>query len=129
MHKQIHKVTLVFDPGYGEKLLQLANESHVWVIDSPINSVTALEYWVKNPEYKVELGITKFHVSENKTLSEICLSFLDAIDMHHNEDAVDLPYSVLEIIGLSFSDELKLAIEDLGFKRFETTDRGFLAMR
>lgn len=122
-----HKVTLVLDFAFGQKLHLLATESHLWVIDPPIDRIAASEYWAKNSENKVESGIMTFKVSENEDTSEICLRILGTIDLHHNEYSSTSPYSVLEIIGLNFSDELESAIEDLGFKKFETTDKGFRA--
>lgn len=125
----MNEVTLVLDPDYNDKLSSLAAVSHVWVIDTPANRAAASAYWAQNPKHKVETGITTFKSSENESRLESCLKMLDTIDLHHEEYASNPPYSILEVIGLPLTDEVKSAVEDLGFGTFETTVEGFRAKR
>jgi hypothetical protein len=130
MTKKSNKVTMVLDPNFGQKLEAFAIHSHVWAIDTPANLTIAEKYWQNNPEHKPETGITTFHVHENETAAEACLRILDVIDLHHGEYSSTPPYSALEIIGLSvLSEQIKSALEGLGFEAFERTAEGFQSTR
>ena len=129
MSERINKVALVLDPNYGDKLTSLAGRSHVWVIDTPVNRAAASEYWAQNPTDEPEWGITTFNFSANESRFESCLNILETVDLHHGPYSCDPPYSVLDVIGVPFTDEAKAAIEDLGFETFETTVEGFRATR
>ncbi len=129
MSEQMNKVTLVLDPNYGDKLASLAAVGHVWIIDTLVNRAAASEYWARNPKHQVETGITTFKSSENESGLESCLNILETIDLHHGKYSSNPPYSVLEIVGLLLTDDVKSAIEVLGFRAFETTVEGFRATR
>jgi hypothetical protein len=129
MSEQMNKVILVLDPDYGDNLASLAALGHVWVIDTPANLAAASEYWAQNQKHEVKTGITTFKSSENESRLESCLNILETIDLHHGKYSSHLPYSVLEIIGLRLTDEVKSAIKALGFGTFESTVEGFRAMR
>jgi hypothetical protein len=122
-------VTLVLDPDYSDKLSSFAIISHVWVIDNAANRAAASEYWARHPHHQVETGITTFIPPENKSSLETCLNILSTIDLHHGAYSSSPPYSVLEVIGLPLADEVKSALEELGFSTFENTVNGFYARR
>ncbi|HST51656.1 MAG TPA: hypothetical protein VLJ61_06550 [Pyrinomonadaceae bacterium] len=127
--ERINKVALVLDSDFGERLLSMASDRHIWVIDTPRNRVVAAEYWARNSGPKVENGITTFKVLEDDSALERCLGILQTIDLHHGEYSSDPPYSILEVIGLPLSYEVESALRELDFRTFETTDQGFLAKK
>jgi hypothetical protein len=129
MPELMNKVALVLEPDYGSKLASLAAISHVWVVDTPANRVAASEYRALNPKHKLETGITTFKAPENASQLETCLGILATVDLHHGEYSSTPPYSELEVIGVPLTDEVKSAIRDLGFGRFEATAEGFRATR
>jgi hypothetical protein len=129
MTDKLNKVALVLDPNFGQRLEPLAIHSHVWIIDTPANRIIAEKYWQDNPEHKLGMGITTFQVNDNETMEEACLRILDAIDLHHGEYSSDPPYSALEVIGLPISEQIKSALEGIGFEAFEHTAEGFRTTR
>ena len=129
MSERSNKVTLVLEPDFGDRLASLATMSHVWVIDTPANQTAASQYWAQNPNSEIETGITTFKSSENESPWESCLNMLETIDLHHGEYSSNPPYSVLEVIGAPLTEELKSAIEGLGFRSFEPMIEGFRASR
>ena len=129
MTDQLNKVTLVLDPNFGQRLELLAIHSQVWTIDTPANRIIAEKYWQDNPEHTLEMGITTFQVNDNETMEEACLRILDAIDLHHGEYSSNPPYSDLEVIGLPISEQIKCALEGIGFEAIEHTAEGFRATR
>ena len=126
---QPHKVTLVLNSDYGDKLASLAESSHVWVVDSIANRSAAAEYWSRNPKHRVEAGITTFQSSANESPLESCLKMLDTIDLHHGQYSSNPPYSIFEVIGCPLSKAVKSSIEAFGFRNFEATAEGFRARR
>ena len=129
MTDKLHKVVLVLDPNFGQRLTDLASHSHVWIVDTPANRLIAEKYWQDNPEHKLETGITTFKVNDNETVEEMSLRILDSIDLHHGQYSSDPPYSRLEIIGLSVTQEIKCTLEELGFEVIEQTAGGILSAR
>jgi hypothetical protein len=127
--ERINKVALVLDSDYGEGLLSLATGSHVWIVDTSQNRAVATKYWARNPEHKIENGLTTFKVLDKDSALEKCLGILPTIELHHGEYSSDTPYSRLEVIGLPLSDSVESALRESGFSIFEATDEGFLAKR
>jgi hypothetical protein len=64
---------------------------------------------------------------EDATASEICKGILLTLDLHHGEYSGG--YSVLDVIGVKLSKDLRARIEELGFSIFESTAEGFRAGR
>jgi hypothetical protein len=121
MTDKFNKVALILDPNFGQRLTALASRSHVWIVDTPANRLIAEEYWQDNPEHKLETGITTFEVYDDETVAETCLRILDTIDLHHGGHSSDSPYSTLEIISLPATQDIKCALEELGFEVIEQT--------
>lgn len=127
MAERINKVILVLDRNYGAELSSVPG-GHIWLIESPSNREAAASYRARN-ESTVENGVTTFKAADDDSQAEICLNILDTIDLHHGEYSSHPPYSVLEVVGAPLSHSVKVAIEALGFSRFESTINGFRALR
>jgi hypothetical protein len=121
MPERWNKVSLVVDSNYGKRLHSLVTDA-VWLIDRPANrmAVETLR------QMKEAAPVTTF-----KSLSNIpkvtCLAILHMVDLHHGEFSGG--YSVLEVVGTSLDEDLRSAIKELGFSKFESTSEGFLARR
>lgn len=129
MTAPVNKVSLVLDSDVGDRLSELASDSHVWLIDAPANRAAASKYRARNPKGGAGSGVTTFRASDDTSDLEKCLGVLGTIDLHHGEYSSDPPYSILEVVGLPRSREVISALENLGFKNFEDTEAGFRAER
>lgn len=130
MKKEVpYTVGLVLDPQFGEKLVSLNSQIHVWIVDTPANQNIIQQIWAKHSTPSIERGITTFKVLPESSAEERCLGILSSIDLHHGEYSHNPPYSILEVIGLHFKDELKSRFIELGFDRFELTNEGFRAIK
>jgi hypothetical protein len=122
MPERWNKVSLVVDNNYGERLHSLATDA-VWLIDSPANRKAAHVSW--------QLKGAASSVTTFKSLSSspkvACLGILNVVDLHHGEYSGG--YSVLEVVGTSLDEELRSAIKEFGFSKFEPTSEGFSASR
>ena len=121
MPERWNKVSLVVDSTYGERLHSLATDA-VWLIDSPTNRMASQVSW--------QLKGAASSVTTFKSLSSspnlACLGILSVVDLHHGYSG---GYSVLEVVGTSLDQELRSAIKELGFSKFEPTSEGFRASR
>ena len=117
------KVSLVVDRAYSPGLESLVNSGPVWIVDTEVNRKAAEE--CRQLDSKVD--VTTFKTLEDDSPSEICKGILPTLDLHHGEYSGG--YSVLEVIGVKLSNDLRVAIEELGFSNFESTAEGFRASR
>lgn len=54
---------------------------------------------------------------------------LEQVDLHHGEFSAHPPYSILEIIGCTATDDLKQELQEYGLVISEFTVKGFIATR
>ncbi len=121
MPNRWNKVSLVVDGNYGKRLHSLVTDA-VWIIDRPANR-TAVETLRQMNE---AAPVTMF-ISLSSVPKVACLGILHMVDLHHGEYSGG--YSVLEVVGTSLDQELRSAIKELGFSKFESTSEGFLVRR
>jgi hypothetical protein len=118
-----HRVAIVLDPSYGERMVELARECHVWVVESPLTEPVARALWTEDPEYSLEKGVTTFRGAETREASFI--SILPSVVEHHDEYSHDPPLSVIQVIGLQPSAAVRAELTAHGFNRIESSAEGF----
>lgn len=114
----VHRVGLVLDREFGNKVLALSDRMHVWMIDSPTNRAAAEVVWAGNregdPRNPLEHGVTLFKSTTGRTPEEIVVEIMDTISDHHSEWEHDPPMSELEIHGASDTDAFSSALASVG---------------
>ena len=125
---QGHTVRVVLDSEFGEELERLAGRDPVWIIDSPANTPVAHRLWKQPNRDRGFGGITTFKGC-NGPPGDILLNELATIDLHHGEYSASPPYSVLEVVGCGASEDIRAALEEIGFKVESTSQSGFTAVR
>lgn len=101
-----HKIVVVFDPNFGEKLCSLTDQFHVWVTCSKSNDQAIKNYTAQRCKKGIDPlahGVTYFEGTE------LTPDLLESIWDHHGEYAHEPPLSEMKIIGL----ELDKALVDL----------------
>jgi hypothetical protein len=126
---EVHRVFVVLDPEYGERLSELARTGPVWIVDTPLNRATAQKVWAVHPSRGHLDGVTTFKTGANCSAEDILINELDTIDLHHGTYSADPPYTVLEVIGTVLSERLKTELSHFGFDDFQATAEGFRAAR
>ena len=121
-----NKISLVVDREYGSKLESLVASGSVWIVDTDTNRQAALDYWQSVRGHSPAI-VTTFKALPTESALEMCSKTLPMLDLHHGEYSGG--YSVLEVVGTSLDEELRSAIKELGFSKFEATSEGFLARR
>ena len=128
-NKRVHEVALVVDPAFGDKLVDLADRLHVWVIDTPANRTAAELARKGSREHSLERGITTFRADAARPPEEIVVASFSDIELHHGEYSHDPPWSVLEVYGTAVTEAISAALEKFGFAVAEAHEDGFRAVR
>jgi len=124
-----HAVGLVLHHDFTAGLSALADQMHVWVLDTAENSAESKRIWERHPRMSWRRGVTTFEFEDSESPEEICLRIVPVIDEHHDEHSSPQPYNVLNVVGLSLSVNLKSKLSEFGFKEFEETRTGFRASK
>ena len=123
-----YRVVVVMDPGYGGRLIPLAQSVHVWAIRSPENEDAQRFFLSRQPperegSERSDTGLTIFDAAP------LCADLLDTIVLHHGEYSHDPPVDAIEVIGSTLEEEVRSAFGDQGFPFFVLRANGFLACR
>jgi hypothetical protein len=122
-----YKVSIIVDPEFGNRLQIVANETPVWIVDSPLNKSAAEDLWKSHRKQSYLDGVTTFHVEPNSTPEKWCANIIGTVDEHHGEYSHDPPYSIVEVIGVKLTTRLRHAFEECGLNEFVETTEGFEA--
>ena len=133
MNRTSHKVGLVVDRSFGERIVELARSFHVWVVESPANVPFVRRFWESQladsgPD-PLASGITSFVAGEHEMPADICARIAETVDQHHGEFAHDPPWTELEVFGVELDSALQEVFKDLGATTFEPTPEGFVCRR
>jgi hypothetical protein len=119
---------VIFDPNYGDRLIELAKVAHVWATASKQNKVAAERYMTElrgrvpgDEEKKLSLTLTHSEALDSR--------FLETLEDHHGEYAQDPPWTELQVIGKSLDPKTRKLLEDWGFRSFVKTIDGFVAKK
>jgi hypothetical protein len=127
-----HKVGLVVDRRFGNRLLDLERSIHLWVVESPANSVIVQQIWsTEESSRKDDLssGVTSFQASDSESPEETCLRIASDLDEHHGEFGHNPPWSEIEVFGTELTPSLRQAFGELGATVFDRTRNGFRCRR
>jgi hypothetical protein len=122
-----HRVAIVVDPQYGEQVIELARDRHVWLVRSPRNDEAAAALWQDASEHTLQDCITTFNGADSPESAFIAI--LGTVELHHGEYSHDPPLSVIETIGLRPTSAVSDALSEYGFQEVEATPDGFIARR
>lgn len=129
-----HRVGIVVDPQFGERVLPLARQFHLWVAASDANTPAIRAAWAQEVASDVSDdalgdGVTSFETLAAESPEEACLGILETVDAHHCDSSHAPPWSEIEVFGSSLSPRLREAFEEFGAEEFLPTPSGFIARR
>ena len=127
MERSEHRVAIVVDPDYAERVLNLAGECHVWLVRSAANDRVVAALRESHPTHSLESGVTTFNPAGTPQASLVAI--LGTVEEHHGEYSHDPPVSVLEVIGAEPSAAVREELDAYGFHRVEPSEEGFRARR
>jgi hypothetical protein len=95
----IHEVILILRRDFEGDLWSLSREAHVWIIQSPENSLAVQAVRERETEgYSPLRGVTSFTGGDD--VSADFYDLLSVIDCHHNQSAAPRPWDKIHVIGM-----------------------------
>lgn len=87
----MYRIILVLDEDYGRRVIDLAQEAYVWLVQSEENDRWASSIWQRNPASEDPLltGLSTFARMRCEPTDELVIRLLEMIDEHHGEFAHD----------------------------------------
>jgi hypothetical protein len=129
MIAQPYSVSVVVTPEFKLNLSETLKSGPVWIVDTLHNRMLVDEIWKAEPNHNHLDGVTLFKSLNARSAEERLIWNMDTIDLHHGEYSADLPYTALEIFGAAPTPDVKAALAEYGFDRFDATEFGFSATR
>ena len=124
-----YRVIAIVDRAFGDKLKTIPTGVPVWIIDSSVNRAAAKEVWDTAPLVSHLEGITVFKSPDDASPERSLIGQIDAIDLHHGFYSADPPYSVLDVIGAAVTQEIRAALDQIGFSEIQPLEEGFRVFR
>ena len=124
-----HKVYVVVDRNFGERVASLEKKVPVWIVDTPSNKPVALRRWKESQSVDHLTGITTFDDIYSTSPEELFLAELDTIDLHHGSYSATPPYTILEVVGSPLTVNTESTLGRYGFNEFRESQLGFTAKR
>lgn len=123
-----YRVHLILDPELGQQLAVLPAREPVWIVENPPNDLVIHQLWKERPGLSDLEGITRFKSYDCSSESAF-LDMLSTVDLHHGAYSTKTPYSLLEVVGCSPTEDVRAALEELGFCITASSPKGFTAER
>ncbi|WP_147443901.1 hypothetical protein [Corallococcus sicarius] len=133
MQTPLHKVGIVVDQNFGDRVADLARVFHVWVVESRDNTPGIQRVWedgmVDAAADPLAVGVTSFAAVEGESPETMCARIAGDVDEHHNEFAHEPPWSEIEVFGGKLTATLRDIFEELGATACVPTEEGFVCRR
>ncbi len=125
-----HRVAIVVDRTFGQKLAELAETMHVWICDSPANSAACEFVWRSvSGDHKLDEGATRFNCLPDTPVDDVLLKIIDSVDLHHGKYSHSPPWSTIEVFGCAASPRVRVAFAEYGAELTELAPKRFNAHR
>ena|SRR5882724_2940858 len=119
-------IAIVVDPNFGERLLSLASQMPVWIVDTPSNRTCAKAFW--SHASSVRSRVTTFRVTGDDS-EEWCQTIFPQVDLHHGEYSQSPIYDSVDVFVVDPTADLRDAFSKYGFTILSERPNGFRAVR
>ncbi len=104
------RLTIVFDPEFGDRLATLVMRTPVWIVESATNRLAVADAWQRAVEWP-QISVTVFRPADS---------------LRHMLSQIGRPQRV-DVIGLPLSDEVRSEFRDAGLPNLTESRDGFRA--
>lgn len=125
----MRKIAAVFDTSFGHRLPALADDHHVWIVDSEANRPWIRKSWGAGRSDPSESGVTSFIALPEEVPEAQLVRILDTMADHHGPGMQNPPWLELHVYGVRPGPKVRDALAEFGFVRVHATDDGFAAYR
>jgi hypothetical protein len=121
-------VFFILDMQFGNRLLTLPKTSHIWLVDSALNTPIARQVWRDGrPHDSPEL--TTFTCLPACDLADFFESMLITINDHHGPSSSWGGYSTLIVVGLPITTTVEEILANDNLQISRVIEAGFIAKR
>ncbi len=124
-----HRVAIVVDTAFGERVLDLAARLHVWIVDTPANRAVAARVWASGEEYATTRGVTTFVADVAESPEQHVIDVLPVVEIHHGADAHDPPCAEIEVLGAAPTPAVRAAFAEFDYNAISERPAGFVAVK
>lgn len=118
-------VALILNMSSAMAVEAIARSMPIWIADHPTHtSVRAALKVAPSP-----ISVTWFPLRDAETLEAAAVRIAFSLDDHHNELAQKEGYRFLLVFGARFEPAMAAELGELGFRSFEVTEFGFVAVK
>jgi hypothetical protein len=128
MMAQPHQVAIIFEAEYGDKVADLAERMHVWVVDTPPNRSAAERLWQSNPEPRMDAGVTTF-ADSGASLDAQFDELITLVEDHHGWYAHQPPVTMIRCIGVPLTARVRESLSVYGYDSIVQQADCFIAIR
>lgn len=121
----VNKINIIVDPHFGRSIYNLPIEETIWIVDSDDNHSVIQDVRKKNQLP----NITSFQFDIKDTPEDLFINQFDMIDLHHGKYSHTPPYTIINVIGVKWSDRIGKELNRYGFINHVTTKDGFISER
>ncbi|MCA1828782.1 MAG: hypothetical protein ABR567_16885 [Myxococcales bacterium] len=109
MTESRHRVGIVVNPNFAERIAELARTMHTSVVESPFNTPVVQRISARETErgHSLESGVTSVAATEHEPVEEICAGLARKIDLHHGEYSRRPPWSEIAVVGVELTQRLR----------------------
>jgi hypothetical protein len=122
------RVTIVVVPAFHGPLIELARESDVWIVDTPLNRLMAEKVWQCETRDSYR-SLTIFQADFSASPEMWVVNILSEIDEHHGLRSEWAPDVELEVRGVGATAEIQATLQEFGPFAIERLNDGFIARR
>jgi hypothetical protein len=125
--EQPYRVTLVVDRNYSFRLLGLALDEPLWVIDSAVNRIVVEKMRAASEGQGDKRVITSFKDCKEMSEEAIAQGMLDTVYEHHGPAAGNRSLTVIRVIGSKQTADITNWFSKEGFKLMTDQEHDFEA--
>lgn len=124
-----YKVHVIVDRAFGERLREIPVGEPAWIVDTDVNHEAYEAVGRERKSVNHLEGLSAFTVDSRKTPEDWLICEIATIDLHHGEWSHFPPWSVINVIGTSWSQRIQAELSGFGFEYHTDTAEGFLAWK
>ena len=120
---------MIVDPSFGGRIREIPAGEPIWIVDTACNRLAYEAVRKERTQENHLVGLTSFKVDPAAHPEDWLISELETIDLHHGELSHDTPWSLINVLGVKWTERIGEELARYGFSNHQETLEGFLATK
>ncbi|RPI77537.1 MAG: hypothetical protein EHM45_08655 [Desulfobacteraceae bacterium] len=129
MNEKPYRVHVIVDPRFGQRLLEMPENEPIWIADTETNHLAYKAAGKERIPKSHLVGLSSFKVDPYLSPADWLISILETIDLHHGEMSHNPSWSVINVIGIRWTQKVQEELRKFGFEKYEDSPEGFTARK